>query len=149
MYALKNARIYTPQETEEDSVLLVDGRKIVYVGDESGAEKYAAGYGDGVETYDLCGKTVLPGFIDAHTHPGICAESAWHVKLPWTEDPQEVLSFIGEYARAHPKEEVPFLYFEYYPTSMFGKEGPKKEMLDAVVSDRPVLSAGSTPKCWS
>ena len=48
MYALKNARIYTPQETEEDSVLLVDGRKIVYVGDESGAEKYAAGYGDGV-----------------------------------------------------------------------------------------------------
>lgn len=140
---MKNARIYTPQKAEAGSVIVTDGRDIAYIGDEAGAEAYIAGgktgAGEEVKTYDLAGKTVLPGFIDAHTHPGICAESAWHVKLPWTEDPQVVLDFIGEYAKVHSKEEVPFLYFEYYPTSMFGKEGPKKEMLDAVVSDRPVL----------
>ena len=91
MYVLKNAKIYTPQKAVAGSVIVTDGRDIAYIGDEAGAEAYIAGgktgAGEEVKTYDLAGKTVLPGFIDAHTHPGICAESAWHVKLPWTEDP--------------------------------------------------------------
>ena len=50
---------------------------------------------------------------------------------------EELLSFIRDYADQHPKEEAPFLYFEYYPTSMFGTQGPTKELLDTACSDRP------------
>ncbi|MCB6367866.1 amidohydrolase family protein, partial [Intestinibacillus massiliensis] len=35
--------------------------------------------------------------------------------------------------------EVPFLYFEYYLTNLFGAEGPTKELLDTAISDRPCL----------
>lgn len=77
--------------------------------------------------------------VDSHIHPGMLSKSAWHVKGPFTEDTEEWLSFVKEYAEKHPKEEVPFLYFEYYPTSMFDEHGPRKEMLDKAVSDRPCL----------
>src|SRR5690625_134504 len=54
-------------------------------------------------------------------------------------DVNELLAFIKDYAEKYPKEEVPFLYFEYYPTSMFGAEVPTKELLDTAVSDRSCL----------
>ena len=44
---------------------------------------------------------------------------------------------------------MPFIYFEYYPTSMFDEDGPNKAMLDAVVSDRPVLCQDfGEHLCW-
>jgi predicted amidohydrolase YtcJ len=82
---------------------------------------------------------VIPGIIDSHTHPGMVSQSSWHIKLPWTEDVNELLAFVKEYANTHPASEEPFLYFEYYPTSMFGEKGPTKELLDTAVSDRPCL----------
>jgi len=65
------------------------------------------------------------------------SQSSWHIKLPWTENVDELLDFVRTYAEEHPREEAPFLYFEYYPTSMFGTQGPTKELLDTACSDRP------------
>jgi predicted amidohydrolase YtcJ len=67
------------------------------------------------------------------------SKSSWHVRLPWTHDVDEILDFIRNYAKSHSVQEAPFLYFEYYPTTMFGEVGPTKELLDTAVSDRPVL----------
>lgn len=103
---------------------------ITYIGSTKDAPKSG-------EIIDLNGRMVIPGIIDSHIHPGMVSQSSWHIKLPWTEDVNEVLEFIGNYAKEHPKEEIPFLYFEYYPTSMFGTTGPTKELLDSVCSDRP------------
>jgi predicted amidohydrolase YtcJ len=44
----------------------VAGGKFVYVGDDAGA---AAFVGPNTVTLELPGKTVTPGFIDAHAHP--------------------------------------------------------------------------------
>ena len=55
------------------------------------------------------------------------------------ETVDEVLGYIREYAEAHPKEEEPFLYFDYYMTELFGDDEPRKELLDEIVPDRPVL----------
>ncbi len=71
--------------------------------------------------------------------PGMVSQSYWHVRLPWTTDVDEILRFIREYAEAHPPEEVPFLYFEYYPSAIFRDGAPTKELLDTAVSDRPCL----------
>lgn len=132
---LKNALVYTSNEEQPwADTVVVQGGRITYVGEESG---WTA---DGVTpVHDMKGSLVLPGFIDAHTHPTMVTKSMWHVRLPWTEDIDEVLDFIREYGDAHPPEEVPFLYFEYYPSTLFGERKPTKELLDSAIRDRPVF----------
>lgn len=56
---------------------------------------------------------------------------------------------MKEYGEKHPKSECPFLYFEYYPTSMFDEHGPTKELLDTAINDRPVLCQDfGEHLCW-
>ncbi|MCV7424458.1 amidohydrolase family protein [Mycobacterium yunnanensis] len=132
---LTNAVVYTadPELPTADTVVIEDGL-ITYVGigEPTSGEK-------GLPVYDLGGRTVVPGFVDSHTHPSMVSKSSWHVRLPWTTDVDEILSFIHDYAAAHPPQEVPFLYFEYYPSATFDAAAPTKELLDSAVSDRPCL----------
>ena len=128
---LVNGKVFTSdQKLPWAEAIAFEGDTITYVGSADGAPTEG-------NRIDLKGKMVIPGIIDSHIHPGMVSQSSWHIKLPWTEDVDELLDFIKKYAEEHPKEEVPFLYFEYYPTSMFGTEGPTKELLDSVCSDRP------------
>lgn len=132
---LANAKVYTCDEgtPSADAVVVEDGA-ITFVGDLHSWENSA-----GLPVYDLGGRTVVPGLIDSHTHPSMVAQSLWHVRLPWTTDVDEILSFIREYAESHPRDEAPFLYFEYYPSATFADNHPTKELLDTAVSDRPCL----------
>lgn len=132
---LTNARIITAdaEETIADALAVRDGR-ICFVGR---AGDYSPD--PSMLRIDLAGRTVLPGLIDAHTHPTMVARSAWHVALPDTDDLDEILGFVRDYARTHSPDDAPFLYFEYYPSTLFDEHGPTRQMLDAVVSDRPVL----------
>lgn len=116
------------------STVVIEGSAIAYVGSEEGWEN-AAGH----PVIDLGGRTVTAGFVDSHTHPSMVTQSLWHVRLPWTSDIDELLAFIRDYAEAHPPEEVPFLYFEYYPSDTFVDRPATKELLDSAVSDRPCL----------
>lgn len=154
---LRNAKVYTlDKHRPAAEAIVIDGDEILFVGSDEEAfsewEKYA---GKSAEIRDLKGKVIIPGIIDSHIHPGMCAESGWHIRLPWTEDSKILIDFVKKYAEEHPKEEEPFLYFEYYPTSMFGAKGLTKELLDTAVSDRPCMcvriseniSTGITQKC--
>lgn len=133
--ALVNATVHTCDDARPtaDTVVVRDGL-IAYVGTQDAWQN-----ADDLPVRDLGGRTVVPGFVDAHTHPSMVAQSSWHVRLPWTEDVAEILAFIEDYVAAHPVEEAPFVYFEYYPSATFRDGGPTKELLDSVVSDRPVL----------
>lgn len=147
MNVLRNAKIYTMNdEAPLADTIVTDGKKIIYVGTEKEAAEHIAA---DAKVYDLKGKTVLPGIVDSHIHPGMCSRSTWHVRLPWTEDVNELLDFVRKYGREHSREEVPFIYFEYYPTSMFDENGPVKELLDEAISDRPVLCQDfGEHLCW-
>lgn len=130
---LRNALVRTCDSDESVvSTLVIRDGVLVHVGDDTvGADA------DGLDVYDLGGRTVLPGLIDSHTHPGMVARSAWHTRLPWTHDLDEILAFVRDYAEQHPVAEAPFLYFEYYPGDVFEGTAPTKELLDSAVSDRP------------
>ena len=144
---IKNADIYTCDETcSKANCIIFDEGTIQFVGDidEAGIEKYAD-----ADIHDIDGKCLLPGIIDSHIHPGWVTKSLWHIALPWTEDVNQLLDFVKKYGEEHPKAEYPFLYFEYYPTSMFDEHGPTKELLDTAISDRPVLCQDfGEHLCW-
>ncbi len=65
-------------EVIEDSVVLVEGNRIKAVG-RRGEVSIPAG----AKTFDVTGKTVLPGFVDAHYHgsfaaDGVLPQQNWH-----------------------------------------------------------------------
>jgi hypothetical protein len=144
---LANARVYTVNETQPwAQAVAVRGGEIVYVGDD-GTDELGALVGPKTAVHDLGGRLVVPGLIDAHAHPDWVVLSSWHVTLPWTDDVDELLAFVRHYAAEHPAAEVPFLYAEYYPSTLFDTGGPRKELLDAAVSDRPVLLQDHSDHC--
>lgn len=59
---LKNAKLYCPEYSEKSDVLIV-GKSIAAIGNDLELPDYAEG-----EVVDLQGKTLVPGFIDAHVH---------------------------------------------------------------------------------
>ena len=54
------------------SAVAVRGDSIVYVGDEAGAADFV---GSATSQYQMNGALVIPGIIDAHTHPGLVART--------------------------------------------------------------------------
>lgn len=145
----KNGKIYTEDadNTVASAVAVKDG-KFVFIGDQDD-DALDSLIGDDTEVIDLDGAMMIPGMIDAHSHPESVALDSWSVNMPWTYDVDEMLTFVKDYCEKHPKEEVPFFVGKYYPSDLFGAEGPKAEMLDKYVSDRPVkLVDFSDHCCW-
>lgn len=135
---LENARIHTG-DPARDVVIAIAGDRIVFVGG-AGDGSWRSLVSADANVVDLQGRTVIPGLIDSHTHPGMVALSSWHLSLPRIDDLSAIQSFLREYAAAHPVSEVPFIYAEYYPSEMdWGSDGPTAAAIDAAVSDRPVL----------
>ena len=89
------------------------------------------------ETVDLGGRTVLPGLIDGHTHPSMIAKATWVIFGPDTFDREELCRNIREAAEQYPKEVKPYFVYSSYHASTFGEDGPRKEMLDELIPDRP------------
>ncbi|KPU54902.1 amidohydrolase family protein [Pseudomonas fluorescens] len=65
---MRNGYIYTVDG--EDSVqqaIAIAGGKIIYVGSDAGVDGYI---GKQTQLIDLAGRMLIPGFVDAHMHPG-------------------------------------------------------------------------------
>lgn len=133
--AFVNARAYTLDDTQPwvDTVL-VDGNSIVYAGARAGAE---ALIGESTTVMDLGGQLLLPGFIDTHVHPVAGGAYATALSLDTYGDVEGWVTAIEEYAAANPGQAVIFGYG--FLATTFGPEGPTRQLIDAVVPDRPVL----------
>ncbi len=134
MFVGGRVRTMVPRAPWADAVVVRDGR-IAYVGDEAGARELAS---SGTEVVDLAGGVLLPGFIDAHDH--LCGTGAMMkvgVDLSGVTDPREAARRVGDVARADP--EAPVVRGHGVTVTIFGDDGPRRELLDEVVPDRPVL----------
>ena len=88
---------------------------------------------------DLEGKTVIPGLIDAHTHaPGTLMSEMYAIPVPNTSDLDEVLRVVKEFVDSHPEMDA---YFGRGYSSAMGDStrGPKKEWLDEISPDKPII----------
>ena len=137
---LKSGSVYTVDgERSWAQALAIRAGRLVYVGTDRGAASYVS---PSTRVVDLRGKMVLPAFQDAHIHPisgGIQADSCTLVGL---NTPGQYVAAIKKYAAAHPA--ASWITGGGWLMSSFGPGGaPHRELIDAVVSDRPVFLASS------
>lgn len=135
---LYSGRIYAAPEgagfRKIEAIAIVDGR-IVAAGDNKEIRALA---GPDTKRTDLAGKTVLPGFIDAHTHVaffGIGHLRSVDCSLGSIADIQKA---IGESASRTPKGEW-IRGFKYDDTKTVEGRKLKRQDLDSAAPDHPVL----------
>ena len=122
------------------AAVVVEGERIVYVGDAAGGEAAA---GENATVVSLEGRTLLPGFVDSHTHPGIAGLLDSQLQVVGTRNVAEVQAALRAYATENPGE-APIFGFGF-PSALntainaAGVAGPHRQDLDAVVADRPVM----------
>lgn len=136
---LLNGTVYTVNiNTNWDrhplQALAISGKRIVYVGDDRAARAFI---GPDTEVIDLCGKMVLPGFIDAHIHPMISVMLMAGVDLTDVSTSIDYIRKVKDYAEKNSDAKVIRGFGWNYPP--FNATGPTRELLDGVVSDKPVL----------
>ncbi len=133
-YVFTNGKVYTMDKDRPwaESVV-VDDDKIVFVGDDEGAQAYI---GDETMAVELAGKMVLPGFFSGHEH---LIASGWMqlgVQLGSGKSKADYLKLLKEYADANPDKEL--IQGIGWNAALMG-DLPTAADLDAIVPDRPVF----------
>jgi predicted amidohydrolase YtcJ len=134
--ALRNGAIYTVDGARSwAETMAIDDGRIVYVGNDAGAKAYI---GPQTVAVDLGGRMVVPGFQDAHIHPISGGIEANGCDLNKATSVDEYVAAIRKYADEHPNE--PWIKGGGWAMSAFGPGAlARKELIDAVVPDRPVI----------
>ena len=133
-FVLTNGKIYTVNENKPwAEAVAIDGKKIVYVGDNAGAAEHV---GEGTEQIDLNGRMVLPGFIESHIHIAMGGATTSGVILEMSDTLDAVLKKVKDYADANPDKKT--IFGASYNAFLFDEKGPNKKLLDEIVPDRPV-----------
>jgi predicted amidohydrolase YtcJ len=88
------------------------------------------------EVIDLEGRTVLPGFQDAHLHPFSGGMLSIVCNLHESTTAEECLAAVERYAADHPERE--WISGDGWSMDSFPGGTPDKESLDGVVPNRPV-----------
>ena len=115
------------------AVAVRDGR-IVAVGDDA---EVLALRSARTEVVDVAGGLVMPGFQDAHAHPVMAGIDMLRCEVHGTESADETIAIIRAYAEAHP--DLPWIVGGGWTMSHFPGGTPTRQMLDAVVPDRPAF----------
>ena len=120
-----------------EAVAVRDG-EIVRIGDT-----YEIAFLEGVETdvIDCAGRTVLPGFVDAHTHLEQLGQHLVHADLSAADSTVDCLEILSAHADAEPGREW-VLGFGYDESAWDdGRERPlERDDLDRVSEERPVVA---------
>ncbi|MFJ2716812.1 amidohydrolase [Streptomyces sp. NPDC087437] len=132
---LHGGRVWTgdPRRPHATAVAVAGGR-ITAVGTDAEVRRAA---GRPSETFDLAGRTVVPGLQDAHIHPVWGALEALRCDLTGATDAEGCLTAVREYAAAHPGR--PWILGGGWSMDCFPGGWPTREPLDAAVPDRPVF----------
>jgi predicted amidohydrolase YtcJ len=114
------------------AVLVRDGRVAAVGGGE-----LAARYAD-AEQIDLCGATLVPGFIDAHNHLSVSALHPCFGDATAVRSVDDLHMVVRAHAAANPEAEFVRLHGWDETRSGFAVD---RHVLDAAIDDRPVVLA--------
>ncbi|RTL52835.1 MAG: amidohydrolase [Bradyrhizobiaceae bacterium] len=129
----RNGKVYTLDAKKPwAQAVAVAGDRIVAVGSDADVAALA---GPETKTIDLAGRMLMPGFVEAHIHPFLGAFMTAGVDLQ-VATAKDALAAIAAFAKAHPTGTIRGFGWR---VDMFPPEGPTREMLDAVIADRPAF----------
>ncbi|MEU0542716.1 amidohydrolase [Nocardia sp. NPDC005978] len=114
------------------TALAVTGTRISAVGNHEVREFI----GPATEVVDLNGGALLPGFHDAHIHAAAAGLELGACDLTGTVEVGEYLRRVAAYAEANPRRE--WITGSGWSLESFPGGLPTRDLLDAVVPDRPV-----------
>jgi predicted amidohydrolase YtcJ len=132
---LYNAKVYTVDEEKPwAQAVAIKDDQIVYVGNNTDVKNWI---NSNTVQQNLNGKMLLPGFIDSHAHLIMGGAYVRSLSLDTYATPELWLAQIKQFAEDNP-DAAELLGYGFL-ASAFGPQGPTAEMLDSVVSDRPVF----------
>ena len=131
-----NAAVRTMDVTQPRAeAVAILGNRLVAVGSTADLRLLA---GPKTRVLDAGGRSVLPGFNDAHVHWLSGGFSITNVDLRDASSPAEFARRIGEFARRLPKGRW-ILGGDWDHEKFPGAQLPTKEMIDGVTPDHPVF----------
>jgi predicted amidohydrolase YtcJ len=131
-FVIENAQVFAPQEGIT-AVAVTDGR--ISAVSRTPLRHEA---GRRTEVIDAAGATLLPGFVDAHVHP--LAAGVQRLTCDLSGLPHSVRAYqdtIADHARRHPDD--PWIRGNGWYGDAFPGGLPTRELIDAVLPDRPVV----------
>ena len=131
---LLNGKIWTGAEDPAFiEAVAIAGNKIIQVGKTDVIKKLAD---KNTKVVDLHGKLVTAGINDAHIHflSGSLGLSA--IELFDSKTKEEAIATVEAFAKTHPENK--WLTGRGWQYSLFPGDMPTKDLLDKIVSDRPV-----------
>ena len=128
-----HANIYTVNDGFDTAqAMAINDGKILAIGSNDDILKRY----EGEETVDAKGKTIFPGFIDAHCHFTGYATDRWKKDLVGTTSWQEIVDSIKSYSTNAPME---WIYGRGWDQNDWAvKEYPDNSKLDSLFPNRPV-----------
>ncbi|HLG94474.1 MAG TPA: amidohydrolase [candidate division Zixibacteria bacterium] len=133
-----NGNIHTlDRQISEAAALVVDGGKIILMGDSRQAKKLKQ---RGDQVFDLKNHTVIPGLVDSHVHFVYWAETRSQLDLENARSTIEVQKKVAAFEKRLP--DGPWLLGSNFNKNLWpAVELPDKKILDAVCPRRPVVLA--------
>ncbi|WP_164658549.1 amidohydrolase [Tropicibacter sp. Alg240-R139] len=135
-----NGKIYTVNEAQPwaEAVAINNGIfEVVGTNDEA-----MAAVGDTTKIIDLDGAFVMPGLIDVHAHPLSVGIDRANLSFSDPTNVDTMLADLKAFAEANPDLQV--IRGGSWNLGVFAGDSPTKDLLDAVVSDRPVYLVSQT-----
>jgi len=131
-----HGRVWTVDAAHPQAeALAIHGSRIIAVGSDADIAKWI---GPGTKQIDVQGKSVLPGFIDAHVHFTSGGGEISGVHLRDAATPQEFVRRIGEHAKKSPKGE--WMLGGTWDHELWGGTPlPSHDWVDALTPDTPVF----------
>ena len=135
---IQNGRVLTVNQSNEIAeAVAIRGNQILAVGSSSEMEEYL---GPDTQVIDAEGKSVLPGFVDAHIHVGMFGlldHGIINVAYPKVHSIADIQQLIREdAAKKKPGEWIKLNGYDH--NKLAEKRHPTKEELDAAAPDHPV-----------
>ena len=122
------------QPTYVEQLAIKEG-KILYAGTAAGAKVFQ---GPATITVDLAGKTLLPGFIDAHGHLVLASHTLLDANLAGVKNIAELLTRLKTHAETL-NEGDRLVGMGYRAEQLAEKRHPIREELDSVSPSRSIL----------
>ncbi|WP_458374873.1 amidohydrolase [Pseudomonas laurylsulfatiphila] len=137
---MRNGYVYTVdgQDSVQQAIAISAG-KIVYVGSDAGVDGYI---GKQTQLVDLAGRMLMPGFVDAHMHPGDGGRAMTLCDLKYQTMTRAQFQASIQACLDAEKDKGPDVWLEVGSWDRMGMTGldgdADKSTLDALKTQRPI-----------